>query len=66
MMLENMNISVDPCENFFEFSCGGFIEKTRLSQDQSGISTFHTLAKNVAYSVSGILLNFIYLSCKLK
>ncbi len=60
-MLENMNTSVDPCENFFEFSCGGFIEKIRLSQDQSGISTFHTLAKDVAYSVSGIRFNIINL-----
>jgi neprilysin len=57
MILENMNTSVDPCDNFFEFTCGGFIEKTRLSSGQYGVNTFSTLSEKLALALAGIYIH---------
>ena len=55
MILENMNEKVDPCENFYEFTCGGYIAKTRLEDHQTSKSTFGSLSVEVSLAVSGIL-----------
>lgn len=56
MILENMDLTVDPCDNFYEFTCGGFINRTRLADDQLGTSTFGKLSKTLTQSLSGKLI----------
>ena len=41
---ESMNESVDPCENFFQYSCGGWIKNNPIPSSQNLISTFHKAA----------------------
>ncbi|XP_077998667.1 endothelin-converting enzyme homolog [Glandiceps talaboti] len=41
--LENMNTSVNPCEDFFHFSCGGWISKNPIPADQSAWGMDHIL-----------------------
>lgn len=43
-LLTNMNTSVDPCEDFFEYTCGGWRVKNPLPDDKTRISTFDQLA----------------------
>ena len=51
-----MNTTVDPCEDFFQFTCGGYIKKTRLHEDQSGVNTFSTLSSKLEGAVSDLLM----------
>ena len=53
MILENIDERIDPCEDFYEFSCGGYLAKTRLEDNQNSRSTFGSLSNEVSLSVSG-------------
>ncbi|XP_040061858.1 neprilysin-2 isoform X2 [Ixodes scapularis] len=39
-LLQNMNQSVDPCENFYEFACGGWVHRHLIPEDKSSLSQF--------------------------
>ena len=52
-ILENMNDSVEPCEDFYEFSCGSFDRNKRLQEDQSKVDEFTILRDKLAYVVAG-------------
>ena len=52
-ILENIDESVDPCENFFEFSCGNFVKNQRIQDDQTKISEFSKLRDTATYSIAG-------------
>ena len=43
-LLENMDDSVDPCEDFYNFACGGFIENKVIPDDKSKFSSFTVLS----------------------
>ena len=34
-MLSALNQSVDPCEDFFQFTCGSFLNNARIGDDES-------------------------------
>ncbi|KAK9869343.1 hypothetical protein WA026_003100 [Henosepilachna vigintioctopunctata] len=39
-IMDRLNESVDPCEDFYSFACGGYIEKTRIPDDLQHINSF--------------------------
>ena len=37
-ILKRMDTRVDPCQDFYSFACGGYIEKNRIPDDKTEIS----------------------------
>ena len=38
-IISSMDASIDPCDNFYGFTCGGFIDNTKIPQEKFGVST---------------------------
>ena len=51
--MDNIDETVDPCEDFYQFSCGSFDKNKRIEDSQSKISEFSILRDSVSYSVAG-------------
>ena len=42
-----MNESVDPCENFYQFACGGFIENKTIPDEYGSVSAYNILEDEI-------------------
>ena len=38
-IIKDMDASIDPCEDFYAFSCGGFIDNTNVPADKAQVGT---------------------------
>ncbi|KXS19982.1 peptidase family M13 [Gonapodya prolifera JEL478] len=45
-IVNNLNTKVSPCEDFYEFACGGWTEKNPIPDAKSRISSFDVLSDN--------------------
>ena len=52
-LLENMDASVDPCDNFFEFACGGWRKRTVIPEDRPYHNVILGLMKEVEVVLKG-------------
>ena len=57
-ILQNMDESVNPCDDFYQFSCGNFIKKTAIPDDRTRVSSFSVLSDEL---LSQVGLFFFYL-----
>lgn len=44
-MVEAMDRSADPCQDFYQFACGGWIRKNPLPDGRSHWSTFNSIGE---------------------
>ena len=51
-LLDKMDQSVDPCDDFYQFACGGFIEKTSIPDDRNEVSEFSVVADKIIEQVN--------------
>ncbi|XP_046459785.1 membrane metallo-endopeptidase-like 1 [Daphnia pulex] len=46
-ILKNINKTVNPCEDFYSFACGGFETRNVIPDDQSSVTTFSLISDEV-------------------
>ena len=51
-ILQNMDESVNPCDDFYQFACGNFIKKTAIPDDRTRVSSFSVLSDELLSQVS--------------
>ncbi|KAJ3188049.1 Phosphatidylinositol 4-kinase pik1alpha (PI4-kinase)(PtdIns-4-kinase), partial [Irineochytrium annulatum] len=55
MILQSLDQAVDPCDDFYEFSCGGWAKANPLPEHVASISAASNLQKSVQRAVKSIL-----------
>uniref|UniRef100_A0A6I8SCF8 Phosphate regulating endopeptidase homolog X-linked n=1 Tax=Xenopus tropicalis TaxID=8364 RepID=A0A6I8SCF8_XENTR len=50
-----MNLSVDPCDDFFQYACGGWIEENPIPDDMSNYGIYPWLRTNVDLKLKALL-----------
>ncbi|XP_034557208.1 neprilysin-like [Notolabrus celidotus] len=54
-LIENMDASVDPCDNFYQYACGGWLKKNIIPETSSRYSTFDILRDELEVILKGVL-----------
>merc|ERR1719458_2435738 len=55
MLLQNMDQSVSPCDDFYQFVCGGFEERVAIPDDRSSWSQFSVIDKELQQQLRSLL-----------
>ena len=54
-LIQNMDSSVNPCEDFYQYACGGFLDRVRIPDDQSSRSQFGIIDDELEEQLRDIL-----------
>uniref|UniRef100_A0A3P9N4P3 Neprilysin n=1 Tax=Poecilia reticulata TaxID=8081 RepID=A0A3P9N4P3_POERE len=54
-LIENMDATVDPCDNFYQYACGGWLKKNIIPETSSRHSTFDILRDDLEVILKGVL-----------
>lgn len=52
-LIENMDASVDPCDNFYQYACGGWLKKHIIPETSSRYNTFDILRDELEVILKG-------------
>ena len=48
-----MDTTADPCEDFYQFACGGYLEATVIPEDRSRTSMFSEVGDKLNQQLKG-------------
>lgn len=52
-LIENMDPTVNPCDNFYQYACGGWLKKNIIPETSSRYSTFDILRDELEVVLKG-------------
>lgn len=52
-LIENMDSTVNPCDNFYQYACGGWLKKNIIPETSSRYSTFDILRDELEVVLKG-------------
>uniref|UniRef100_T1JI67 Peptidase M13 N-terminal domain-containing protein n=1 Tax=Strigamia maritima TaxID=126957 RepID=T1JI67_STRMM len=50
-----MNPNNNPCEDFYDFVCGGYLEKTHIPDEKTSMSQFARLHEELTYQIKALV-----------
>uniref|UniRef100_A0A8B9HHG6 Neprilysin n=1 Tax=Astyanax mexicanus TaxID=7994 RepID=A0A8B9HHG6_ASTMX len=59
-LIENMDPSVDPCDNFYQYACGGWLKKNIIPETSSRYSTFDILRDELEVVLKGKIFTILH------
>lgn len=59
-LLEYMDLDVDPCQDFYKFTCGKFLRNFELPENKLSLSSQQILEEELENKVKGCLHQLIY------
>ncbi|KTF76596.1 hypothetical protein cypCar_00024541 [Cyprinus carpio] len=54
-LIENMDPTVNPCDNFYQYACGGWLKKNIIPETSSRYSTFDILRDELEVVLKGVI-----------
>nr|WBW70058.1 venom protein [Lampona murina] len=54
-ILSNMDETVDPCTDFYRFSCGGWLDRNSIPEDEQATSNFHKVKDDINLELRALL-----------
>ena len=55
-VLDKMDQAVDPCQDFYQFACGGYVKKTVIPEDRTSTSLFSDVGDKLNQQVSSVAI----------
>ncbi|XP_026318121.1 neprilysin-2 [Hyposmocoma kahamanoa] len=54
-LLTNMDETIDPCDDFYDFACGAFVKNTRIPDDKTSVNTFSIITDQLQEQIRTLL-----------
>lgn len=63
MLLETINLKANPCEDFYEFACGGWVNKHPVPPTESHMNQFDVVTEKLDLQLKGLYFRYISNFC---